>query len=270
MPKKITINDTKQLKTILRKDDLFWTVFIAIFSLIFSYVLLIKNPKIVDVTITNIKYENNTQITTFEYQYKNTTVKDSLIKEYDNEEDRVLIEIFSEDNFIGKKIQIEFDRITKKPIGQVFDFEEINTTTWRDLILNTNVFLSIFAYVLPSIIMLVFYKERQRKYTILTNGFLVNGSYLTTKTVSNSDSTSYKHYYQYFVNEEKFETMVNSQSDISYKNAQVIYQINKPTNAIVFEHQTKRLQQFLKTNNFSINSSNTGIKHQNLKKLHNN
>ena len=108
--------------------------------------------------------------------------------------------------------------------------------------------------------MLEFYKKRQRKYTILTNGFLVNGSYLTTKTVSGSDSSiSYEHYYQYFVNEEKFETMVNSVSDISYKNVQVIYQINKPTNAIVFEHQTKRLQQFLKTNNFSINSSNTGI-----------
>ena len=270
MPKKITINDTKQLKTILRKDDLFWTVFIVIYSLAFSYALLKKNPKIVDVAITNIKYENNTQITTFEYQYKNTTVKDSLIKEYDNEEDRVLIEIFSEDNFIGKKIQIEFDRITKKPIRQVF-FEEVGATTWKDVILNTNVFFSIFAYVLPSIFMLVFYKRRQRKYTILTNGFLVNGSYLTTKTVSNSDSgNSYKHYYQYFVNEEKFETMVYSGSYISYKNAQVIYQINKPTNAIVFEHQTKRLQQFLKTNNFSINSSNTGIKHQNLKKLHNN
>ena len=69
MPKKITINDTKQLKTILRKDDLFLTVFIAIFSLAFSYPLLKENPKIVDVTITNIKYENNTQITTFEYQY---------------------------------------------------------------------------------------------------------------------------------------------------------------------------------------------------------
>ena len=258
---KIQINNPKELKRIILRDDL-WkhiVLFLLILASLFYY--LKTNPKIITAQVTKIEITKNKQIIKYNYFDKTKLLKDSIINYFNNTKEKEVIEVFSSDIREGSEILLEISRLTNKPIKRTYKYTETSAskTEW---LYYTIPFVFV-AFIISIFVHL--FRKRKNKYLIIMNGEIVPGKYQKTKKIP---SEKYIHFYEYQIFNKKLIAKYTTTVDISYSNVQIIYERTNPEKTIIIEHQSKRLKEFLFLNNFKINKNNRPIKYQRFKRIY--
>jgi len=256
---KININNPKELERIILKDDLwkYLILFLIILFVLFYY--LKTNPKIIKVQITDIELLDNQQIIKYSYSESNKVLKDSIVNHFNNLNEKQVAEDLSADFEKGSQILIEVDWLTNKYIKRYYEHEDVNHSI-VDWIPYLIVFV-LFTFIIIALFYL--FRNRKNKIYLIMNGEIAIGKYLESKIVSEN----YTHFYEYQVLNKKYVAKHTTNIDISYPMIQIIYEKTNPENILIIEIQSKRLKDYIFTNNFELDDNIKSVKHQGLKIL---
>jgi len=253
---KINIRDISGLKRILFRDLLIFFIFTAFFLAIGIFVVIKQNPIIQEGIIQEKVQKENRQIIYFDYMYNKELKHDSIVQKWHDAESKMLVELFSEDEYNkGDKITLAIDRINGKAEET---YESTTSDPWYYKLLNAGGFFIIASLIIIPLVLF----SILNKHKLLLNSSVTKGVYLKTTSHSTHDSgTTYYHHYNYLVNKENYTIKEKGRYNKFYAEVQVIYQNDKPQNAVVFEHLTKRLKAFLHFENphLSLNNTATSI-----------